>query len=851
MGDRSLRFPGNQGRAVAMPLGGIGTGQVALRADGRLAQWQIGNHINHRAVLPDTFFALRTSSMGAAGDTVMARRLLFTDPPAEPGEPPSDSTDWMAWPAPFADVGWPTMAGVEMSASYPFATLDYQDDALPVGVQLQAFSPFIPTDDAASSMPIVEYRFEVTSRATIPLYGFLTFVHQNAVGWDGVSPIQATSVAGYGGNVNRLVTAGAATAIVMDNPTLRDDDVDAGEIAIWTDSPCFPLARITSPAAALRASEALTLLNAAGSGTWSDLQLRDDLATLTPPVRVGQGPSPAGSTWDAALVAAWVLQPGQSTAVRFLQSWRFANRQVDFHQFDVQRGPAGGRMWVGNHYATRYTGALQVIEEFQRDEQRLRGASRAWADLAQATSLPDPVARQLHLQPSMLRTPTTFRTADGRFWGHEGSLGASTANWAGDVGGSCPVNCNHVWNYEQTVSRLFPALQRSMRDTEWSIQAAEGYLPHRVVLPLWLPQYHGRTIGGPAEPALDGMLGAILKTYREAQQGGGIAYLEQHWPAVRRLFEYIEARWHTQGDGILRGAQPTTFDRPLTGANMFIGSLWLAALRAVAKGAGIVGDTSMSGVAADLSATAAAGYDTLLWNGEYYEQVDPAPEADYGSGCLTDQLVGQWWAHQLGFGHVLPADHVTTALRSILRYNDRRPADRQVHGPRSFADAGDGGLVNCSWPRGGRPEQPVLYCDESWSGSEYQLAGHLLMEGLTEEALALLNAVHARHDGTRRNPFNEIECGDHYVRAMSGWAAVEAASGYRYDAIGKEISVSTGSGIVPFVAGTAWGRLSTEPDGAELHVLHGHLELDTIRFAGISHEVRRTLGSGDVVRVRA
>jgi hypothetical protein len=28
-----------------------------------------------------------------------------------------------------------------------------------------------------------------------------------------------------------------------------------------------------------------------------------------------------------------------------------------------------------------------------------------------------------------------------------------------------------------------------------------------------------------------------------------------------------------------------------------------------------------------------------------------------------------------------------------------------------------------------------------------------------------------RYDGRRRNPFNEIERGDHYVRTTAGWSA--------------------------------------------------------------------------------
>jgi hypothetical protein len=40
------------------------------------------------------------------------------------------------------------------------------------------------------------------------------------------------------------------------------------------------------------------------------------------------------------------------------------------------------------------------------------------------------------------------------------------------------------------------------------------------------------------------------------------------------------------------------------------------------------------------------------------------------------------------------------------------------------------------------------------------LAAHCLFEGMRAEALTLLSAIRKRHDGSRRNPYNEIENGD-------------------------------------------------------------------------------------------
>jgi hypothetical protein len=59
---------------------------------------------------------------------------------------------------------------------------------------------------------------------------------------------------------------------------------------------------------------------------------------------------------------------------------------------------------------------------------------------------------------SILRTPTVLRLTNGTLYGREGC--DSTA-------GSCEGGCSHVWNYQQAVPFLFPALERGMRSVDF------------------------------------------------------------------------------------------------------------------------------------------------------------------------------------------------------------------------------------------------------------------------------------------------------------------------------------------------------------------------------------------------
>jgi uncharacterized protein (DUF608 family) len=229
--------------------------------------------------------------------------------------------------------------------------------------------------------------------------------------------------------------------------------------------------------------------------------------------------------------------------------------------------------------------------------------------------------------------------------------------------------------------------------------------------------------------------------------------------------------------------------------------------------------------------------DSLLWNGEYYvqrlEDVN-AYKYQYGTGCLSDQLFGQLLAHVAGLGHVLPQEHVRIAIKSVYEYNFMPNLHESQNIGRSYALDGEAGLLLCTWPHGGRPRFPFGYADEVWTGVEYQVAAHLIYEGYVEQGLALVKAVRDRYDGFKRNPWNEVECGHHYVRSLASWALLLAISGYRFDLGKKTISFTPalpGTNFSCFFStGSAWGVYQERVDentgerGWKVEVLYGSLE---------------------------
>jgi len=195
----------------------------------------------------------------------------------------------------------------------------------------------------------------------------------------------------------------------------------------------------------------------------------------------------------------------------------------------------------------------------------------------------------------------------------------------------------------------------------------------------------------------------------------------------------------------------------------------------------------------------------------------------------------------LGLGDLLDPEHVRSALAAVFRHNFRDDF-RSHHNPhRVYALGDDGGLLICTWPRGGRPARPLTYAYECMIGFEYQVGAHLIYEGFVREGLTVCKAVRDRHDGLKRNPWNEFECGSHYARSMANYAFVLALSGFRYSAVEQRLElapqVSPNDFRCFFSVDSGWGsiRLQRAGEAATLTIapVEGVLRLRELSVDGV------------------
>ena len=812
-------YSGDALRDIYMPLGGIGGGHVSISGDGAVRQWCIFNRVNEGCVVPHSFFAIWAKANHKAP---VARLLQQT-----------------------SVENLPAIEKVEFVGEYPIAELRFIDRQLPVQVKLRAFSPHIPMNAKDSAIPAAVFEFTVTNTGNEDVQISLLSTLQNAVGYDGVSAIHGIWNKDYGGNANLPISGSNFRGVLLHNPSLKPDARQFGTMA----------------SIALKRNTVVT-------PQWDDLlALWREFSAFGDVSRIGKtGSSSKGRTWNSAVTVPVTLAPGRSVTVPFVWAWHFPN---NFVWWDNREGqPKIGRM-----YSNWFTDAGKAAEYLAANYNRLLNDTERYRRTFYKTTLPYWMLDRISAQNSTLVSTTAMWLEDGTFAAFEGS-------------GCCPMNCTHVWNYEQQMAHLFPELERNMRRTDYEIQQdPNGAIRHRTRLPLTLPRETG--------PFVDGHLGCILKAYREYRLCADRSWLDKMWPQIKLAMEFVLNEWDPNKDGVLVCEQWNTYDAAMYGPNTFIGTLYLGALRASEEMAKAVGDAAFAEKCRLIYETGAKRLDSVLWNGEYWRQIETKPsEADvgenkwlledwpnenpasnvnrpYGKGCHSDQLLGQWWASLLDLGYLLPKERVNKALDSIMKYNWVQNFGEVRQWPRAFAGENDPGLYICTWPHGGKPENETLYSFEVWTGIEYEVAGLLLQEGRVKEAFRIVKAVSDRYNGVprapiQRNPFAEVECSNHYARAMSAWGMLLAAQGYRY--CGPDKAIEFNPVVQPdnhasfFTGAEGWG-LFTQKRGLRsqentLAVEWGKLEIKTLTLhlpAGADTADLETFvcGTKTVYKVRA
>ena len=775
-------YSGEQLSRVAFPMGGIGAGMVCLEGSGALSHVSLRNK-------PDVFNEPMTFSALCVKGKENTARVLEGPVPA-----------WKIFGAPGTgtggqgkNYGLPRFDCAAFTARFPFADVTLSDPGIPLEVTLTGWSPFIPGDADNSSLPVaaLEYRFVNRSRKTIEaVYSF------HAQNFMAIPKTEGQEV--------RALRDG----FVLCQPGSADKPWDEGAFSATVDDP-----RVQVNARWFRGIwfDALTL-------AWKSVA--DGVALVAKAVGA-KAPSPGGS-----LYVPFKLKPGAEKIIRLRLAWyvpRSDIRQGKDPEADACCGTGcdckkddkpkpSYRPW----YAKRFQDIGQVTNFWRTNLLDLRRKSVRFSECFYDTTLPAEVVDAVAANLTILKSPTCLRQDDGRFWGWEG---------CGDNSGCCSGSCTHVWNYAQAIPHLFPSLERSMRETEFGpSQDEHGHQMFRSGLPI-------RPVKHDFHAAADGQLGGIMKVYRDWRISGDTTWLRGLWPSITASLDYAIQTWDPDRTGLLSEPHHNTYDIEFWGPDGMCTSFYLGALKAAVQMAQALGENAAP--YEELYARGVKNMEKSLYNGEYFIQKvqwkglkarDPAAEArekkqsaelvallesegpryQYGTGCLSDGVLGAWMAEVCGVGEILGTKKIESHLVAVHKHNFRKDLSTFANPQRpTYALGHEAGLLLASWPRGDEPSLPFVYSNEVWTGIEYQVASHLMLAGHVKQGLEIVRAVRDRYDGRIRNPFNEYECGHWYARAMSSYGLLQGMTGVRYDAVEKVLHIK------PAISGDFRAFLST------------------------------------------
>jgi uncharacterized protein (DUF608 family) len=826
----AFRIPSTMPMGSGAPLGGIGTGFVEIRADGCFYEWQIFNSG------PWAQNARSTTAPPAAGPQYL--RFLLRAKKASDEVPQvrrlylrSDESD--LYTLPFVQ----DVESIDFDAWFPMTGLRYNDPSIPVRASAQLFSPFIPGSAQDSGTPgfhvvytlenVCDEPIEVSLAGFMdsPIASALPERHlTNSLSEDnGVTSIffdtsaQTDFPSGIG-NMCFSVTGGEHSFIggtfqeYLLPGTCRWETPRVNYMLLSVLHEFLASGRLpntegrTDPSIGLPTAAQIDAFSAAEvqlklKGLSSDALLARVLfdarsananqtqksgMDLLKEVRknlLKENDTPR-LTWGAGALASSVkLVPGQKVEIRFTLSWYFPHHLTT------------DGLEMGHMYSNWHRDAAGVNRYLCANYKDHRAATERFAATLADTSLGDAMAFAWSSQLSTL-VFNTWWAKDGSYaiWEGLGCCGLSTTDV--DYQGSFPVVA------------LFPELKLSQMKRVIALQNALGQVPHN-----YAGSFDRVDDSGFARVDMNPQF--VMMVYRDYLWTGDKEYLASMWPHVARAMAFTESL-DTNGDGLPdRDTGFQTYDQwRMRGTPSYIASLWIGALRAavgIAKEAGRPGDAKRW---SDQLVKASASFDNLLFNGQYFSLWVDREERD--ELCMTDQVSGEWFTHLIGLASTTSAKNLNQSIDSIFK-NNFNP---------------EFGLHNATAPRRGEGLVALnnLQAGGLWSGIEFAFASLLMDHGRYADGVKIVEAIHRRYLRVGQL-WNHVECGGHYSRAMSSWATLLAATGFKPDAPHRSLAINPaapGDFRAPWVTASGFGTISCKGRTLSVHCAFGRLEVNSL-----------------------
>lgn len=780
---------------IALPLGGIGTGTISLGGRGELRDWEIMNvpAKGFNTVVKGNngpFFAVFVKEKDKKPQSKALLGKIY------------DNEYLHYYGVPADHHGLPRFDGASFDAAYPFGQVNLEDKSLPIKVKVKGFNPLIPADADNSGLPVAILTYEISNTSNnaieVAVCGSIrNFIgkngQQNEVWGDDLFPTGAKR------NRNTFKISDSFRGIYFESDGVDTTSAAYGTMALTTQE---------AMGVTYRTASKIDSWNNSIVGFWDDFSIDGELTEKYKQ----EEEDPMASLSVKKTIAA-----NSTASFSFFITWNFPNRYA-----------WNDKNFTGNYYSHQFANAWDVAEKVLPRLSQLESKTLDFVNAISESTIPNVIKESALFNLAVLRSQTVFRLPSGHLMGWEGVTNKR---------GSCYGNCTHVWNYEVATPFLFGELAKTMRDVEFNYATKDnGLMNFRADLPL-------SNANMSSNAAADGQMGCVMKIYRDWQLSGDNDFLKKNYLQVKKVIGYawIENGWDGNQDGVMEGSQHNTMDVNYFGPNPQMGFWYMGALRAAQEMANAMKDKVFAEKCKTLFTNGSQWMDANLFNGSYYQHkiTDPitfkyldmknsdsqVPPYQLGSGCLVDQLVGQYMAHICGLGYLGNKTNIQTASKSVMTNNFLSDFSDHFNNMRSFCMGNEAGLLMASWPKG-RLEVPFPYYSEVMTGFEYAAAVEMIYEGEREDALKCIQAIRDRHNGAKRNPFSEPECGHHYARSMASWATLIAWSEFSYSGVDHSMTITSKPGTYFWSNGYAWGTCTLNKENATIKVLKGSLLLN-------------------------
>ena len=605
-----------------IPLGGIGSGKVELCPDGIFSNITFNNNQDAPIYNAPGFFLGYTERVGRRKTSLVLQKN--------------------------SPYGFKTVSKIKYNSRFPFVEIAYLDPSISAALKLEGFSPIIPYSTRESSIPGAIFNFTIRNPGDKPLTAGLLFSLENLLncgGWpqeteSGEKNILPVKHRGYfawnnrSGNFQEIKRGNNLSGLGFKTSGEHKGRISCGEYSLAC---CLDQTKVTVlPSWNVETEAQKMWAEFAGSGEFT---LNNGSSSRT---------GKEGKYHPAGALAALVrIEPGEKRNVVFILSWYMPYLK-----------DSKGNDW-GLAYTNCFPDSWAVAQHLFQNRKELREKTKELPKVIDRSSLPTWLKQKLMDDMFPLVTNSWY-TRDGKF-----SINEAPSMMHGCLGTMDQRLCSH-----SIYTLFYPDLDRTELKlfAEW--QQSDGLIPHDLG--------HGTFSKKDCTKAIwpDIASSFIMQVYKYYLCTGDKKFFKEMYPHLKSALLW-EKELDEDGDGVpdLKPGRGTTYDAYVWhGLSAFVGSLWLAALKCGERAAELARDKQLSNLCKDTFTKAQVSIIKYLWNGKYFKNFyDPRHQDKGSANCVISQLAGQWFAHLIDEGYILPREMVKKSLLSIKQMNVEKP----------------------------------------------------------------------------------------------------------------------------------------------------------------------------------